>query len=117
MKRTSIPCTLDTKLETITIGKEASIAVFRIIQESLTNVIRHAEATKVVVRIGKKKKQYEIEIIDDGVGITSERKTGSFSLGVLGMRERAEGIGGQLHITGAAGKGTSVKVIVAESGE
>lgn len=87
------------------------IGIFRIFQESLTNVARHSQATKVIVSLVQNEKQLILTIKDNGKGFEEEegiRKT----LGLLGMKERSQMMGGQYSISGIRGEGTTVNVIV-----
>ncbi len=80
------------------LNKDISIAVYRILQEALTNVGRHSKATKVNVLIEKDGNNFRMEIQDNGIGIKQEPSKGSKSFGVLGMRERAIILGGNFKI-------------------
>ena len=80
------------------LNKDISIAVYRILQEALTNVARHSKATKVNVKIERSGNSFKIEIQDNGKGIKQEPSKGSKSFGVLGMRERAIILGGNFTI-------------------
>lgn len=110
--RTGILCECKGSLETVDLNHEQSTAVFRIFQETLTNVLRHAQATRVDILIEQDEKAVVLTIRDNGKGITENEATGAQSLGLLGMRERAHLIGGEFNITGSAGKGTVVTVRV-----
>jgi PAS domain S-box-containing protein len=110
--RTGIDCNCETALEKWDLDPDRATAVFRIFQEILTNVLRHAQATQVRVEILKESDAVVLEVRDNGRGITESEKANRRSLGLLGMRERALLFGGQVVITGAAGKGTRVSVRV-----
>jgi PAS domain S-box-containing protein len=86
----------------------ASTAMFRIFQETLTNVGRHAEATRVEVVLQKQQDRLVLLIHDNGRGFDQVDPSLSKSLGLLGMRERAAILGGQVNISSAPGKGTTV---------
>jgi signal transduction histidine kinase len=87
--------------------KSVQLALFRIAQESLTNVTRHASATRATVRLWTEDGAYRIEIVDDGAGATATAsETGG--RGLLGMRERAELLGG--HLTAGPAEGTGFRV-------
>jgi signal transduction histidine kinase len=90
--------------------EELNTAFFRIFQESLTNVVRHANAKRVDVRMWEQDGNLLMEIRDDGRGISESDWTNTRSIGVLGMRERAVLLGGELTITGAPDRGTTVRV-------
>jgi signal transduction histidine kinase len=85
-------------------------AVFRIFQELLTNVARHAGARKVTVHAERTQATFELEVRDDGRGITELELGGSRSLGLLGLRERALAAGGTITITGQVGAGTVARL-------
>ena len=79
---------------------EQSIAVFRIFQEALTNILRHANATRVDIAADEQAGEFILTIRDNGKGITDEAKSRPLSLGLLGMQERAHLVGGTIDITG-----------------
>ena len=106
--RTGIKCQTVFKPREIVIDKDRTTAVFRIFQEALTNVARHAEATKVKVKLIRGQKFLELTVIDDGHGITDEKLSSSESFGLMGMRERVTFMQGLLHIEGENGKGTTI---------
>ena len=81
-------------------------------QEILTNVLRHARATNLYVKLSRSDDCLELEVKDDGVGITESQRMNTQSLGLLGMKERALLVGGEVHITGEPGGGTTVLVRV-----
>jgi signal transduction histidine kinase len=85
-----------------------STALFRILQEALTNVARHAGATRVEVVKQKQRDHLVLRIRDNGRGFDPADPSLSKSLGLLGMRERAAMLGGEVKISSAVGKGTSV---------
>jgi signal transduction histidine kinase len=90
------------------VASNASTAMFRIFQETLTNVARHAKATRVEVVLQKQRDRLVLLIRDNGRGFDQADPSLSKSLGLLGMRERAAILGGQLNISSAPGKGTTV---------
>ena len=90
----------------------ARTGLFRIVQESLTNVARHAKANKVTVSLQQKKGLLVLKIEDDGVGFNKEKIAVKKTLGILGMKERTSVMGGTYEIEGASGKGTIVSVTV-----
>ena len=110
--RTGIICNCDCGLENVDITQEQSTAIFRIFQEALTNILRHAQATQVDVAVKHEAGELVLTIKDNGRGISDEEKTSPQSLGLLGMRERVSLIGGQIDITGAKGEGTVATVRV-----
>ena len=106
--RTGIVCKCDFSSERVGLNQEQSTAVFRILQEALTNVLRHAQATRVDVRATEEDGEFILTISDNGKGISEEEASGVHSLGLLGMRERAILIGGKIDIAGVEGKGTVI---------
>ena len=88
-------------------GPEA-LVLFRIVQEALTNVARHAGATLVRIGLSADPGAAVLTVSDDGRGITVEEQARPSSLGLAGMRERALVLGGEVHLNGAPGAGTTV---------
>src|SRR5204863_7112401 len=91
---------------------EMKTGLFRILQESLTNVARHAEAKNVKVSLDKKDDEIILSIEDDGSGFDKFETAGKKTLGILGMEERSEMMGGNYQINSQPGKGTRVTVSV-----
>jgi signal transduction histidine kinase len=108
--RTGTKCLLDLPEERIALDPKTATAVFRILQETLTNVGRHANASEVKVRLAKQDGDLTLEVQDNGRGITEDEVSSAGSLGILGMRERAFLLGGQVAVSGEPGKGTTVRV-------
>jgi signal transduction histidine kinase len=107
--RTGIVCALDIVPEEITLDEARSTAIFRIFQETLTNVARHSGATKVAVRFRLDDSGVRLHVSDNGKGIPENQIHDSRSFGLLGIRERAHYWGGSVTITGSPMKGTSVE--------
>ena len=103
-------CTIDATLSALPIDAEVSTAIFRIVQEALTNVVRHADASFASVRAEAKNDEIVIEVKDDGKGMGSDGPVSGRSWGILGMHERARRFGGSLTISGQAGLGTTVEL-------
>jgi signal transduction histidine kinase len=108
--RTGIECQVSLSPEAIILNKEQSTTMFRIFQETLTNVIRHARATKVEVRLKEQDGSIVLEVTDNGRGITEAEIGDARSFGLIGMRERVDFIEGEVTIVGSPGKGTRIKV-------
>jgi len=106
-RRTGIRCQTSIHPTDGAITNELATALFRIVQEALTNVLRHAGATRVDIELGVKSACVMVEINDDGTGIT-EAGMGPGSLGILGMRERAAALGGVLEVAPRSNGGTRV---------
>jgi PAS domain S-box-containing protein len=102
-------CRLDLRLPPLPPDRDRDTTVFRILQESLTNVARHAHAESVDIRCGVVGGALVLEVVDDGVGIAEGTAGGPSSLGVLGMRERARAIGAEVDILPAMPRGTAVR--------
>lgn len=111
-ERKGIKCRIVSDPEEVALDPDSSTALFRIFQEALTNTVRHSGATKVLVNVKKVRGRVTIEVIDNGRGIGPARLTDPGSIGIIGMRERAESFGGILSISSEPGKGTTVKVSV-----
>jgi signal transduction histidine kinase/HAMP domain-containing protein len=111
-KRSGIACGLSAGVERIELETDRATAVFRIFQETLTNVARHAEATRVDVTLDVRADCLELSVRDNGRGIPAEALNGRGSLGLLGMRERVHLLAGVLDIRGEDGQGTTVFVKV-----
>ncbi len=110
--RTGITCNFEMQLGDERLDREHSMALFRILQESLTNVARHAQATAVEVRFAKDNGDLWLRIHDNGKGITPQELATTKSFGILGMRERTVLFGGTLDISSAPGAGTTISVRV-----
>jgi PAS domain S-box-containing protein len=106
--RTGARCSIDVApgLSSIALPSETSAALFRIAQELLTNVMRHASASKVHMRLYQDGARVTLEVTDNGKGITRERMATLRSFGLRGMQERAALLGGHVHIAGTSGAGT-----------
>jgi PAS domain S-box-containing protein len=111
--RTGVVCELAAKPpneDNLPVGRDRTTAFFRIFQEALTNVARHAEATRVVAELIQTGDSLVLQIRDNGRGITPAESSNARSLGLLGMRERAQMFGGTFDIQGEPGKGTTITV-------
>jgi len=108
--RTGIHCKAVLEESSIAVLREQATAIFRIYQEILTNVARHANANRVSVLMKKNEREVILQVRDNGRGITKKEMTGTKSLGLLGMRERAVLFGGRVQIEGEKKKGTTVTI-------
>jgi signal transduction histidine kinase len=111
-KRTGIIGEIVAQQADIVLEQEKSTALFRIFQEALTNVARHAGAKMVKVSLKKEGGKVLLKVEDDGIGIKAEEITSSSSTGIIGMRERVRMCRGQLRIKGIPGKGTTITVSI-----
>jgi PAS domain S-box-containing protein len=107
---TGIICQSESVAEHIQLNREEATAVFRIVQEAMTNILRHAKATRIDITMEEEDGEFVLRVRDNGRGITEEDMTGPRSLGLMGMRERVHLVGGKIEITGAPGKGTVLTV-------
>jgi PAS domain S-box-containing protein len=107
--RTGAQCAIDVaqELSSLALPSETSTALFRIAQELLTNVMRHAAASQVHMRLYRDGARVTLEVTDNGKGITREKMTAPHSFGLRGMQERTSLLGGHFHIVGTSGAGTS----------
>ena len=96
----------------IPLDSELSVAIFRIFQETLTNISKHATASRLQIRLTEKDGWIFLEVTDNGCGITDQEMTKPQSFGIRGMRERCQQLRGSLHITGRPGKGTKVTISI-----
>jgi PAS domain S-box-containing protein len=108
--RMGMVCRFTAPSEEIELDPDLSTALFRILQEALTNVIRHAHATHVTILLTEEADRLILTVTDNGRGITEQELAAKTSLGLLGIRERALLLGGEVAITGHPGAGTTVKV-------
>ncbi|WP_038056117.1 sensor histidine kinase [Thermus amyloliquefaciens] len=98
---------VEAHLEVPPLTKEKEVALFRVVQEALTNVLRHAKAKRVKVRLWRQGDRLFGVVEDDGVGFDPEKTPPS--VGLLGMQERIQGLGGSLQVHAAPGQGTRVE--------
>ena len=107
-ERTNIQCTVSVSLPPHALDDAGNTAIFRICQEALTNVYRHAKATAVLIVLYEQGGRILFAVSDNGCGITDEQVRAPKSLGILGMQERALALGGEIDFTGQPGAGTTV---------
>ncbi len=111
-EKMGIPCQFISNVKERKFENHFGINAFRILQESLTNVSRHAAAKSVTVSVSENETELLLEIADDGKGISNERIGNGKTLGIVGMKERAALLGGELIIEGEKNKGTRTKLIL-----
>jgi len=115
-RRTGIHVEVDGDERMVRLTQEGEIALFRIVQEALNNIAKHAHATRVHIALEHSDTQFIMSVSDDGVGIdaaqapASRRRPG---LGMVTMRERTQAVGGQFEVGAASGGGTRVMVRIA----
>lgn len=111
-KRYNIPVTFNSMLQDLNLPQQARTVLFRICQESLTNIARHSHATEVNINIDINNKMLLLTVKDNGRGFKTDDHGNTDSLGLLGMKERAIMIGAKLSLKSEIGKGTVVEVIM-----
>jgi signal transduction histidine kinase len=109
---TGVRCYVRATRETTALTREQQTVIFRIFQEALTNVVRHARASAVHVTLAERKGMFELRIRDNGRGIKAAQAADPGAIGLLGMRERATIIGGTFTVAGQPAKGTVITVRV-----
>jgi signal transduction histidine kinase len=102
--------TIDDAMFDDAIGDEQTLAIFRILQESLSNIARHSRATEAEVTLSRHHGTLTMEVRDNGVGTSSDDKRKANSFGIVGIRERVTSLGGRLTINGGGGKGTVLSI-------
>ena len=110
--RTNICCEYDLSVIKDTFNSKETTVIYRIFQEILTNIARHSKADKVSVSVNRKNGHFILIAADNGIGFALKSINNSESLGLMGMRERALSIGGEIEIESALGKGTRVTLLL-----
>jgi two-component system, NarL family, sensor histidine kinase UhpB len=111
-QQSGLVCRLNVQVRPAPVSTEIGTAVFRIIKECLTNILRHAEAKNVTLTVREADGWLTVTVEDDGRGVAPDRLEGAHSLGMLGMRERAHLVGGDVEIESQPGQGTKVRLRV-----
>jgi signal transduction histidine kinase len=96
----------------LTVDRDLAVTAYRIVQEALTNVARHARAKMVQVRLAEKNGELALEVHDDGRGIPADAVASRCAFGLVGMRERAYARGGSFTVGSVPGGGTTVRVVI-----
>ena len=109
-ERYHIKCKFETELDILDIPIQQAVALFRIVQEALTNTIKHAQATKVSISLSKTDEGIYLEITDNGKGFDMSIKKRIDSYGIIGMKERAYLLDADLSIESQLGKGTKIHI-------
>jgi PAS domain S-box-containing protein len=109
-KRSGLRCTFSQASEIVLLPDAVATAVFRVVQEALTNIARHAQATEVEIGMAAAHGNLRVEVRDNGRGITPTQLADHTAYGLLGMRERVEALGGKITMSGVNGGGTTVVV-------
>jgi PAS domain S-box-containing protein len=111
-RHTGIKCKTVVQVTESRIGGNSATAIYRVVQEALTNISRHANASRVSLLLSEADEHLEVLVKDDGIGISETQATDTRSFGLLGIRERVRGLGGEVSIRGETGKGTTVAVSI-----
>jgi PAS domain S-box-containing protein len=111
-QRTGVACDLDLPPDGPAVAPATGLSLFRIVQEALTNVTRHAQATRVHIELTVDPQHAVLTVADDGRGVTAEELERPTSLGIIGIRERALAVGGDVMFSGSVGRGTTLTVRV-----
>jgi signal transduction histidine kinase len=111
-ERTGIRCAVRIAVKDPILDREFSTVCFRIFQETLTNIIRHAGATRVFVRLTQANRELTLTVSDNGRGISERELIDARSIGLIGMRERVAQVGGEIFILGLPNQGTTVTMRV-----
>jgi signal transduction histidine kinase len=111
-ERTGIPCEVKIEVKEAIWDRGFSTICFRIFQETMTNIIRHANATHVTVRLARVDNELVLTVRDNGRGISESEIIHPRSIGLIGMRERVAQVGGQVFFFGVPGRGTTVTMRV-----
>jgi len=109
-ERYQITCKVECRIPKLNLNADQSVALFRIFQEALTNVARHSGATEVKIYLKLNNNKLVMEIVDNGKGFPEDQKFRSDSYGIIGMKERAFLLHGELTVAGNAGKGVCLRI-------
>nr|WP_164504320.1 histidine kinase [Nitrosomonas sp. HPC101] len=109
-QRTGIACAVVCDEEEISLDGDLAVAIFRIFQEALTNIAKHASASEVQVKLAETDEQMYLEVVDNGCGVTHPDMEKVNSFGIRSMRERCQQLGGRFHIQGETAVGTAVMI-------
>ena len=115
-QRSGIVCDVNLPLNEMVLDELHAIALFRILQEALTNISRHANATRACVDLRVRDARLRLQVSDDGKGFEQTQVVAGRNFGLLGMRERVAMLGGRFEITSAEGAGTTITIEVAIEG-
>lgn len=111
-ERSALPCLLHATDDNIDLDEPRAVVVFRIVQESLTNISRYARASRVDIALGRQGNELWLEVRDNGQGFDPATASRTKSFGLLGMRERAIALGGLVDIQSSPGQGTVIGVSI-----
>ena len=107
-KRTNCPCSFTVAEDELKLAPELSIAMYRIVQEALTNTAKYANAKNVAVSLERDGERWHLRVADDGVGIDLAKQHNPTSHGLISIRERVHALGGELRVGGGPGRGATI---------
>lgn len=111
-RRQELDCNFQAEVDELSLtNKQDEITVFRIFQEALSNIAKHARANAVTVKLSRENTQVELTVDDDGIGI-QEKKEYKQNFGILGMHQRAKNIGGELTVSANEDRGTRISLVL-----
>ena len=110
MRLTGVPCAIDNDPSGIELDETRAVVLYRIVQESLNNITKYAQATAVQIAIAQQDGHFRLTVTDNGVGFDLHAQRQGRTYGLLGMRERALVLSGQLSIRSALGAGTQIGI-------
>jgi len=111
-ERYNVDCIFESTIDDVNLGSQQAVALFRIIQEALNNIAKHAKATEVRITLNNKEDLLLLQVIDNGVGFDQTLSKRTDSYGLIGMKERVYLLEGKLNITSEINKGTLVEVVL-----
>ena len=111
-----IPVIFNSTVSELKLPDESSNCIYRVFQESLTNIIRYAKASQVIVSLRVSGETIQVSITDDGTGFDTAEFKNKNSFGILGMTERVKSLGGKFELTSFPGKGTNITIILPYKG-
>jgi signal transduction histidine kinase len=109
-ERNDIACQFESEISELKINSQQALALFRILQEALTNIVKHAKASAIKIHISTHSDKFVLEISDNGIGFDVNHKVRNDSYGMIGMKERVLLLDGELNISSEQGKGTCLRV-------
>ena len=109
-ERHHIACQFESRIQELTINSQQAVALFRILQEAMSNIAKHAKASVIKIQLGTQLNKFIMKISDDGIGFDENQKIRPDSYGMIGMKERIHLLDGELIISSEPGKGTCVRV-------
>jgi len=116
-RRHAVICEFTCDIPYLKLDPQQSLSLFRILQETMNNIAKHANATRVNIHLKNREETLWMEIIDDGVGFDKRKSGREDSYGLIGMQERVVLLEGKLNITSKVGQGTTVRVEMPYSGK